>query len=139
MADDLPRERECMLVVQRIVVGDARAACVHVRAAELLGRDVLSCRGLHERWPADEDRACASDDDRLVAHRRDVGAACGARAHDGGDLRDAERREAGLVVEDPAEVVAIREDLRLERKKGAARVDEVEAREAVLRRDLLCA
>ena len=43
----------------------------------------------------------------------------------------------GLVVEDPAEVVAIGEDLRLERQEGAARVDEVDARQPVLEGDLL--
>ena len=42
-----------------------------------------------------------------------------------------------LVVEDPAEVVAVGEDLGLERQEGAARVDEVDARQVVLLRDLL--
>ena len=43
----------------------------------------------------------------------------------------------GLVVEDPAEVVAIGEDLGLERQEGPARIDEVDARQPVLERDLL--
>ena len=77
------------------------------------------------------------DDDRLVAHRRDVGAAGRARAHDEGDLRDPGRRHPGLVVEDPAEVVAVGEDVGLERQEGAAAVDEVDARQPVLERDLL--
>ena len=42
-----------------------------------------------------------------------------------------------LVVEDPAEVVAVGEDLGLERQERAARVDEVEAREPVLLGHLL--
>ncbi len=76
-------------------------------------------------------------DDRLVAHRRHVGAAGGARAHHQRDLRDPARRELGLVEEDAAEVVAIGEDLVLERQERAARVDEIEARQPVLERDLL--
>jgi hypothetical protein len=54
-----------------------------------------------------------------------------------GDLGDAEGRHPGLVVEDPAEVVAVREDVRLERQERAAAVDEVDARQPVLERDLL--
>ena len=59
------------------------------------------------------------------------------RAHDERDLRDPGRRHPGLVVEDPAEVVAVREDLGLERQERAAAVDEVDARQPVLERDLL--
>ena len=79
----------------------------------------------------------AADDDGLVAHRRDVRAAGRRRAHHERDLRDPGGRHPGLVVEDPAEVVAIREDLGLERQERAARVDEVDARQPVLERDLL--
>ena len=47
------------------------------------------------------------------------------------------RRQVGLVVEDPAEVLAIREHVGLQRQERAARVDEVDARQAVLGGDLL--
>ena len=59
------------------------------------------------------------------------------RAHDQRDLRDAGRGHPGLVVEDAAEVVAVGEDVGLERQERAAAVDEVDARQAVLERDLL--
>ena len=108
-----------------------------VGAAQLLGRHVLAGRGLHERRAAEEDRASALDDDRLVAHRRDVRAAGRARAHHERHLRDARGRHPGLVVEDAAEVIAIGEDLGLERQERAAGIDEVEARKLVLERDLL--
>ena len=100
-------------------------------------RDLLAGRGLHERRPAEEDRADAPDDHGLVAHRRDVGAAGGRAAHDERDLGDPGRRHPGLVVEDPAEVVAVGEDVGLERQERAAAVDEVDARQPVLERDLL--
>ena len=47
------------------------------------------------------------------------------------------RRHPRLVVEDPPEVVAVGEDLGLERQERAARIDEVDARQPVLERDLL--
>ena len=139
VADDLAHERERVLVRGRVVVGDAREARVHVGAAELLGADLLAGRGLHERRPADEDRARALDDDRLVAHRRHVGAAGRAGAHHRRDLRNACRGEPRLVVEDPTEVVAVGEDLGLKREERSAGVDEVDARQAVLLGDLLSA
>ena len=126
-----------MLVRARERVGDARDARVHVGAAELLRADLLAGRGLHERRPGQEDRAGALHDHALVAHRRHVGAAGRARAHDRRQLRNAVGRHPRLVVEDAPEVVAVGEDLGLERQVGAAGVDEVDARQAVLERDLL--
>jgi len=76
-------------------------------------------------------------DDRLVAHCRDIGAAGRARAHHGRDLRDPLRGHPGLVEEDPPEVLPVREDLGLEREEGAARIDQVDARQQVLLGDLL--
>ena len=72
------------------------------------------------------------DDHGLVGHRRHVGAAGGARAHHAGDLRDALRGQVGLVEEDPAEVLAVGEDLVLHRQERAAGVDEVDAGQVVL-------
>ena len=131
------RDRERVLVGDGVVIGDARAARVDVGAAELLGRHVLAGRRLHERRAADEDRAGAAHDHRLVGHRRHVGAACGARAHHDRDLRDALGGHARLVVEDPPEVVAVGEDLGLQRQERAAGVDEVDAGQVVLLGDLL--
>ena len=110
---------------------------MHVGATQLFGRDHFAGRGPHQRRAADEDRSRSLDDDRLVGHRRNVCAAGRARTHDGGDLRDALSRHAGLVIEDAPEVVAIGEDVGLQRQKGAARVDEIDARQMVLRRDFL--
>ena len=76
-----------VLVVGGEMIGDAGDAGVHVAAAELLGGDLLAGRRLHQRRAAEEDRAGAAHDDVLVAHRRHVGAARRARAHDHGDLR----------------------------------------------------
>ena len=112
---------------------------MQVAAAEFLGRDHLTGRGLHQRRPAEEDRALVAHDDGLVAHRGDVSATRGARSEHRGDLRDALGAEVGLVEEDPAEVLAVGEHLVLARQEGAAGVDEIDAWQPVLRRDLLCA
>ena len=110
---------------------------MHVGAAKLLGGHVLPGGGLHERRPADEDRAGSLDDDRLVAHCRYVGTAGGAGAHHRGDLRDALGREPRLVEEDASEVVTVGEHLGLQGQKRSARVDEIDAGQAVLGGDLL--
>ena len=106
-------------------------------AAELLRGHLLPGRRLHQRRAAEEDRALVADDDRLVAHRRDVGAARRAGAHHRGDLRDPLRRHRRLVEEDAAEVLAVGEDFVLHRQEGAARVDQVDAGQPVLQRHLL--
>ncbi len=108
-----------------------------VGAAQFLGRHFFAGRRLHERRTAEKDGAGALDDDRFVRHRRHVGAAGGARSHHDGDLRDALRGHPRLVEEDAAEVLAVGEDLGLHRQEGAAGVDEVDARQPVLERDLL--
>ena len=107
-----------------------------VGASEVLGRHFLAGGGFDERRPAQEDRA-PLDDDGFIRHRRHIGAARGARSQDGGHLRDPFRRHACLVEEDAAEVIAIGEDLRLERQERPARIDEVDAGQAVLQRDVL--
>ena len=80
---------------------------------------------------------CLAHDDGLVRHRRHIGAAGRARAHHHGDLRDAERGQRRLVVEDAAEVLAVGKHLGLVRQVGAAGVDQIDARQPVLARDLL--
>ena len=80
-----------MVIVFGEVVGDAGQARVDVGAAKLLRRDVFAGRRLHKWGTAQKNRACALHDDRFVGHRRHIGAAGRARAHDDGDLRNAAR------------------------------------------------
>ena len=110
---------------------------MHVGAAQILGRNDLAGRGLHQRRAGEKNRALAAHDHRLVRHRRHIGAAGGAGAHHDGDLRDAGGRHVGLIVEDAAEMIAIGKHLVLVRQIGAARIDQIQARQPVLRRDLL--
>ena len=124
-------------VVERVVVGDAGSPAMDIGAAQVLRRDDFAGRGLHQRRAAEEDGALVADDDRLVRHRRDIGAARRAASHHDGDLGDALRRHVGLVEEDPAEMVAVREHLVLVRQVGAAAVHQIDAGQVVLLGDLL--
>ncbi len=135
--EGVAQQRQRVLVGDGEVVGDPGDARVHVAAAELLGRDDLAGRGLHQRRPTEEDRALSAHDHRLVGHRRDVGAAGRARSHHRRQLGDPGCRHRGLVVEDAPEVLAVGEDLVLQREERAAGVDKVDARQVVVERDLL--
>ena len=115
-----PGDGERVAVVHGVVVGDPRDPGVDVGAAQRLGGDHLAGRRLDQRRAAEKDRALVLDDDALVGHRRHVGAAGGTRAVDDGDLRHPRRRHGGLVVEDPAEVVAVGKHLVLLGQVGAA-------------------
>ena len=94
-------------------------------------------RRLHQRRAAEKNRPGSLDDDRFVGHCRHVGAAGGARPHDHRNLRDAFGRHPRLVEEDAAEVLPVRKDLRLQREERATGIDQVEAGQAVVERDLL--
>ena len=126
-----------MGVVARHRVGDAGDAGVQIGAAEVLGRDGFAGRRLHQRRAGEKDRALVLDDDRLVRHRGNIGAARRARAHHHRDLRESGRRHARLIVEDAAEMFAVGKDLGLMRQVGAAGIDEIDAGQRVLQRDFL--
>jgi hypothetical protein len=59
------------------------------------------------------------------------------QAHDAGDLGDALRAHLGLIVEDAAEMIAIRENIGLMGQVGPAGVHQIEAGQAVFLRNLL--
>ena len=131
--DDGARLLQRVVVVFGEVVGHAGEARMDVGAAQFFGGDLFAGGRFDQRRTAEKDRAGVLDDDRFVGHRRHVGAAGRAGAHHHGNLRNAFRRHARLVEEDAAEVVAIGEYLGLQREKGAAGVDQIDAGQAVLR------
>ena len=100
-------------------------------------RDVLAGRRLHQRRAAQKDRRLVAHHDGLVGHGRHIGAARRARSHHAGDLRDAGRRHGRLVEEDAAEMLAVGKHLVLVGQVGAAGIDEIDAGQMVLQRDLL--
>lgn len=135
--DDVADALDGVRVIGGEVVGDTGDPGVHGTATEFLGGDVLAGGGLHQRRTGEEDGALAVDDDGLVGDRRDVGAAGGAGTHDGGELRDSAGGHPRLVVEDPAEVVAVREYLVLLQQHSATGIHQVDAGQPVGFGDLL--
>ena len=137
IADDAAAQFQRMAIVLGQIIGDAGFLGVHVGAAELFGADHFAGRGLHQRRPAEKDGALIAHDDGLVRHRRHIGAARGAGAHHHGDLRNAGGRQRRLIVEDAAEMLAVGKHLGLMRQVGAAGIDQIDAGQPVLARDLL--
>ncbi|MND99129.1 hypothetical protein D3C80_915060 [compost metagenome] len=130
-----PGNGQGMFVVVGIVVSNATGLAVHIGATEVLGADHFTGGGFYQRWAGEENRRLLANHDRLIGHGWHVSAAGGARAHDHGDLRNAQGTHVGLVEEDPTEVFAIGEHFILTRQVGAARVHQVQARQAVLQGD----
>ena len=137
IADDPPRDRERVVVVGGIIIRDTRLARMHIGAAEIFRRHHLARGRFHQRRPAEKDRALLAHDDGLVRHRRHVSAARGAGAHDDGDLGDALRRQGRLIVKDAAEMIAVGKYFGPMRQVRAAAIDQVDAGQPVLARDLL--
>ena len=137
IADDLARDGQRMRVVLGVMVGHAGNPGMHVGTAQILRRHHLAGRRLHQRRAAQEDRPLPLHDDALVRHRRYIGTARRAAAHHHGDLRNAGCGQRRLIVEDAAEMVAVREHLVLVRQVGAAGIDQIEAGQIVLPCDLL--
>ena len=137
--DDPPDDAQRVAVVVREMVGDTGDLGVQFSATEILRRDDLTGGRLHQRRAAEKDGALVADDHGLVAHRRNIGAARCARSQYGRNLRDALGAESGLVVEDPAEMIAVGKHLVLTGQEGASGVDQIDAGQPILPRDLLSA
>src|SRR5437870_1540070 len=137
--EDIARNSQRIGIVLSVVVGHAGDAAMDIGAAKLFGGDFLAGRGFHERRAAKKNGALVTNNDGFVAHRRNVCAACRAGTEDRSNLIHAACRHSGLIVENAPEVFAVREDVGLQRKKRAARIDKVKAGQVILERDLLCA
>ena len=77
------------------------------------------------------------DNDGLVAHGRHISAPRRAAAHHHRNLRNALSAHGGLVKKDAPEMVTVGKHLILVGQIGAARIHQVDARQAVLQSDLL--
>ena len=135
--DDIASDRERVRVVLGIVIRNAGNGRMDVRTPERFGIDHFTRCCFYQRRPAEEDRALLAHDDGLVAHRRHIRAAGGARAHHHRDLRNVQCRHARLIVEDAAEVLAIGKHLVLQWQECAAGVDQVDAGQMVFQRHFL--
>ncbi len=132
MTDDIASDGQGMTIVLGEMVGDAGNRRVDFGAAQLFGIDHLAGGRLDQGRAAQEDRALFLDDDALVAHRRDVGAAGGAGAHDHSDLGNIFGAHSRLVVEDSTEVLAVGKHLVLQGQEGATGIDQIDAGQTIL-------
>lgn len=110
---------------------------MQITAAKILSRYFLA-RGCFDQWWArQENRALLLDDDIFITHRRNIRPARRARTHHRRDLRNATARQIRRVVENSAEVVTVRKDIRLVEQHRPARINEVDTRQVVVGGDLL--
>ena len=125
-------QRQGMLVTVSVMVGNTGHLAVHIGTTQIFSADHFAGGRFYQGWPGQENRRLLAHHNRFVSHGRHIGAACGTRAHNHGDLRNAGRAHVGLIKEDPAKVLAIRKHFILTRQVGAARVHQINARQAVL-------
>ncbi len=132
-----PRDFQRMLVTLRHMIRHAGDARMHLRPAQILGRDHLPRCRLYQRRTGEKDCALIADDDAFIAHGRNIGPARRAGSHDNRDLRNAEGGHIRLIIEAAAEMIAIREHILLVRQVGPARVNQIDTGEMVLQRHFL--
>ena len=119
------------------MIGDAGDGAVHLGAAQRVAVDDLADRGFHDLRAAEMYAAVARGHHDLVGERRDIGAARGAFAEHGCDLRNAGGRHPALPVERAAEMILVRKHLVALLQIGAAAIDEIDDRQLVLEGDVL--
>jgi hypothetical protein len=124
-------------IILRQIVGNAGDMSVHHGAAEFLGADFFPGRCLDQRRTAEKDCASAAHNHHLIAHRWHIRAASRARSHHRCNLSNASGRHPRLIVKNAPEVVAVGEDVCLERQERAAAIDQIDAGEMVLFGDFL--
>ncbi len=82
---------------------------MHFRTAQRIAVDDLADRRLDDLRAAEMHAAVACGHHHFVRQRRNIGAACGAFAEHGGDLRNAGGRHPALPVERAAEMILVGE------------------------------
>ena len=110
---------------------------MYITTAQILRRYDFSGGRFDQRRTRKKNRALLFDDDRHIRHRRHIRSARRTRPHDNSDLRDALAAHPGLVIENPAKVVAVRKDFILIGQVRPTAVDQIDARQMVFFRDFL--
>ena len=128
-----------MRIILRQIVRHPRQAGMHIAPAKIFSCHFLAGRSLHQGRASQENRALIAHNDGHIRHCRHIRPTGRARSHHHRDLGDAAGTHLRLIVKDPAEVIAVWEHLILVRKVRAAAVDQVNARQVTLLRNLLCA
>lgn len=112
---------------------------VNIAAAEFFGAHDFAGGGFHQWRAAKENGALIAHDDGFIGHRGDISATCGTGPHDHSNLWDALGAHGRLIVKNASEMVAVWEDLILQREESAAGIDQINAWQAVFAGDVLSA
>ena len=131
--DDAPAEADGVELVGGEVVGQPGEPRVHLGTTERLVVGLLPRGHLQQRGAGEEHLGAFLDHHHVIGHAWEVGATGRGVAEHESDRRDAVRRRPGQVAEGSP---AGDEDLLLRRQVGAAGLDEVDRREAVLQGDV---
>ena len=125
-----------MLFGRGAIIARARDRGVHDRAAKLLNTDLFAGSRLDQRGTAKENRACAFDDDVVVAQRRHIGAASRTVSANHGNLRDIGLAQLDLVAEHPPAQIPVGKHPVLQRQETARAVADMDDRQTVFQRDI---
>ena len=125
--DDLTQHGQRLVLVLGQVVADPGDTAVHLRAAQGFAVDYFVDRDLDDGRATQMDAGVTAHHHHFVRQRGNVGAARGAAAEHGRELRQAGLRHAALAVEAVAEVVLVGKHAVLLRQKGTAAVHQVQA------------
>ncbi len=136
-ADNASDFLETLIVVRHLVVGDAADLAVHRRPAEQLVVDLLTNGGFDEMRTGEKHTPGFIHDQRFIAHDWEIRTTGNTRSHDGSNLRDTHGRHDGIVPEDAAEMLFVREDLTLQWQEYARRINQINDGEPVLDRNFL--
>ena len=137
MRHDIAHDGERVLVILGQVIDHARLFGMQITAAKVFSTDFLTRCRFHQRRASQEDRALVSHNHCLVRHGRNISAASRAASHDAGNLRNALCAHIRLIEEDAPEMLLVGKHLGLMGEVRAAAIDQIDARQAVLLRNLL--
>src|SRR3546814_6309253 len=116
-----------MFVIFGHMIDQSGLPAVRLGAAQLLSRNLLTCRGFHQRRAGKEDRSLIAHNHGLVRHGRNIRPARSAASHDASDLENALCAHLRLIVEDAAEMLAVRKNLCLIRQVRPTRINQINA------------
>ena len=114
------------------VIGNTGLNRVNLCSTQILSGNHFASGCFDQRWPCKENGSIAFDNNRLIAHSRDVCSACSARAKNGCNLRYTVTRHTCLIAEDAPKVPNVWEHFVLHGQKRPTRINEIDAWKMIL-------
>ena len=126
-----------MSIILSQIIRNTRQPRMHIATTQIFGGHDLPSGGFDQRRAGQENRPLLFYNDRDVRHRGHIGPTRRTRPHHNGNLGNTLGAHPGLIVENPAKVIAVRKHLVLIGQVRPAAVDKVDAGQMVFLRDLL--